>query len=154
MRSEGLRILIRSVLLLFLGFQLFLLLSLPSDFTPAGNSGEEQERKPYPVEQENSLSRVPAFSYAFESMFDLKVSRPVPVSRGPGPLVEISVPKLNFVGVIQTADSTVYSFKEEKTNRILLLQEGSARNGYSLLRADGDTFLLRYDEIEFEVRKK
>ncbi|MCK4542405.1 MAG: hypothetical protein KAU17_09235, partial [Spirochaetales bacterium] len=101
-----------------------------------------------------SLSRVPAFSYAFESMFDLKVSRPVPVSRGPGPLVEISVPKLNFVGVIQTADSTVYSFKEEKTNRILLLQEGSARNGYSLLRADGDTFLLRYDEIEFEVRKK
>jgi hypothetical protein len=154
MRSEGLRILIRSGLLLFLGIQLFLLLSLPSDITPAGNSGEEQERKPYPVEQESSLIGVPAFSYAYESMFDLKASRPVPVSREPETAVEIPVPKLNFVGVIQTADSTVYSFKEEKTNRILLLQEGSERNGYTLLRVDGDTFLLRYDEIKFEVKKK
>jgi len=70
------------------------------------------------------------------------------------PLPQQDAPSLKFVGMIETDEVKIYSFRNMDTNKLLLFEEGVELEGITLLSVEARTFRFKKDGITFQVEKE
>ena len=78
------------------------------------------------------------------------------------PIVDVTIPTIHFVGMIETDKKIIYSFRNIDTNRLLLLEEGASVNGLTLLTIERpvigiggeEVFIIKKHGHIFQVDKK
>ena len=83
-----------------------------------------------------SDNKVPVFTYSLESLFPRQIAAVVvkdtiPIPEEPVP--DVRIPDLKFIGMIETDERVIYSFKYVGLNKMLLFEEGVETDGLTLL---------------------
>lgn len=164
MHEVKLTYVLRTVSILFIFILVFLFLRLNSlkRYNIEESSGGEI-RIDYEHNISSSDNRSPEFTYNLESLFPHqlipKIIEPVIITE---PVIDVPVPTLQFVGMIETDKKLIYSFRNRDTNRLLLLEEGACVDGLTLLPVErpvngtdeGNVFILKKQSITFQVDKE
>ncbi len=151
-----------SIIIIFLIVFLYILLNtLIDDVAP--EIGDTKSGKEYKYMASPRAGAIPEFTYNLESLF-LKelipaIAETIIVSE---PVIEVDIPSLQFVGMIETDDAKIYSFRNMDTNRLLLLEEGVKIDGLTLLAIErsvsgtvgGEVFIIKKQGHTFQVDKK
>jgi len=118
-------------------------------------SGNSQLRKEYEYIDNSKSTNIPEFTYKLKSFF-VKQSVPVIVETKivTESIIPSAPPSLKFVGMIETEDKIIYSFRNMNTNKLLLFEEGVEMSGITLIFASWTGYTLKKNEIIFQVDKK
>jgi len=98
---------------------------------------------------------IPEFSYNIVSLFPRRLA-PAEVKTKiiTNPLPLQAAPSLTFVGMIETDEAVIYSFRDRDTNKMLLFEEGVELEGIILLSVEARTYRFKKDGITFQVEKE
>ena len=121
-----------------------------------------QPGKEYEYRDSAKDAAVPEFSYGLESLFLKELIPVTPTAELVTDLVSpVAPPSLQFVGMIETDEKTIYSFRNMDTSRLLLLEEGMSIDGITLLAIERspagigreDVFIIKKQDHIFRVGK-
>ena len=143
-----------SVIIIFLIVFLYIMLNTKIDNIVL-ESNDTQPGKEYEYGINPKSMSIPGFSYDLELLFPRQLI-PVLVDTiiVSETIVPVDIPSLKFVGMIETDEAIIYSFRNEDTNRLLLLEEGIKVTGITLLSARATGYTLKKNETAFQVVKK
>jgi hypothetical protein len=120
-------------------------------------------RKEYEYRDSAKGMSVPEFTYNLESLFLKELIPVIATAEIVTELVPPVVPpSLQFVGMIETDDKIIYSFRNMDTNRLLLLEEGMSIDGITLMAIERspagiggeEVFIIKKQDHTFQVDKK
>ena len=126
-------------------------------------SSDTQPRKEYEYRNSAKGTTIPEFTYNLESLFPRQL---IPVIVEAEIVTEsippVAPPSLQFVGMIETDEAIIYSFRNMDTNRLLLLEEGMSIDGLTLLAIERspagiggeEVFIIKKQDHTFQVDKK
>ena len=143
-----------SIILIFLIVLLYIVLNVfPGDiYLESGNS---QLRKKYEYIDRSKIRTIPDFTHNLELLFlKHQVQAIVKTKIVTESIPPSASPSLKFVGMIETDNKIIYSFRNMDTNRILLLEKGVEVSGIILLATHTQGYILKNNEITFQVGKK
>lgn len=92
----------------------------------------------------------PVFSSAVESLFP-KVLKPVEVKKTIHLEKGIIIPELTFIGMVETAEKRIYSFKDLDTGNLLFLEKGVNIKGLTLVNCADNTCTIKINDTTFQV---
>ncbi len=156
MHNINLQGLLRSVSIIIISLVVFLYIGLTVFLADIIlESSNSQPRKEYEYRDSAKGTSVPEFTYNLESLF-LKQLIPVIVETKivTESIPPVAPPSLQFVGMIETDEAIIYSFRNMDTNRLLLLEEGVEMAGITLLSVESTGYTFKNNEITFQVDKK
>lgn len=126
-------------------------------------SSDTQSRKEYEYRDSAKGTTIPEFTYNLESLFPRQLIPVIVETKiDSKPVVPVNIPSLQFVGMIETDERMIYSFRNMDTNRLLLLEEGMSTSGLTLLDIErspagisgGEVFIIKNQDHTFQVDKK
>lgn len=122
-------------------------------------SGDTESGKEYLYMAITGAGVIPEFTHNPESLFPKPLVRPVvPVIAESiivsEPASPVDIPSLQFVGMIETSDKTIYSFRNMDTNKLILFEEGVEKDDLTLISEEGRSYTFKKKEFVFQVDKK
>ena len=118
-------------------------------------SSISQPRKEYEYIGSAKDPGIPEFTYTLESLFPKQpVPVVVPTKLDSKPVNPVNIPLLQFVGMIETDNKIIYSFRNIHTNKLMLFEEGVVLEGTMLIAVETSKYTFRKNEITFQVDKK
>jgi hypothetical protein len=164
MHNINLQGLLRSVSIIVISLAVFFYIGLTGLFDDIIlESSDIQPGKEYEYSDSAKSTSIPEFTYILESLFPKKL---IPVIAETDIVTKLapSVPllSLQFVGMIETDEKKIYSFRNMETNRLLLLEEGMSIDGVTLLTIERspagtggeEVFIIKKQDHTFQVDKK
>ena len=155
---------LRSVSIVIISLVVFLYIGLNILFDDIIlESSNSQSRKEYEYRDSAKGTSIPGFTYNLESLFLKELIPVIAAAEIVTELVSPVVPpSLQFVGMIETDDKIIYSFRNMDTNRLLLLEEGMSIDGITLLAIERspagiggeEVFIIEIQDHTFQVDKK
>jgi len=114
-----------------------------------------QPQKEYEYTGSAKSLNIPEFAYELESLF-LKQQVPVIATTklDSKPVAPVNIPLLQFVGMIETDEKRIYSFRNKDTNKLMLFEEGVVLEGTILIAVEASKYTFKKNEITFQVDKK
>lgn len=98
----------------------------------------------------------PPFDYTVNSLFPRnsgsETKKTVPAKKAA--VEQTAVPSLTFIGIVETDNKKIYSFKHTHTQRLLFLEKGVENNGITLISDSGTTCTLKIKDRTFQVEKR
>jgi len=98
----------------------------------------------------------PSFDYTVNSLFPRssgnKTKKTVPEKKAA--MEQTAAPSLTFIGIVETDNKKMYSFKDTHTQRLLFLEKGMENNGITLIGDSGATCTLTIKDRTFQVGKR
>ena len=146
---------LRIASLLCILLSLFLLVYLNTPDTGGTKDFLSPQRSEYHHEINEMNRSIPVYSGLAESFFlpapatgaGVKTAAPVQAE-------EVSIPPLQFVGMIETGEKVIFSFRDTSSNRLLLLEKGEEKDGITLIARNKSEFILNKDKSTFKVDMK
>ncbi|MCK5197923.1 MAG: hypothetical protein KAR21_06210 [Spirochaetales bacterium] len=155
---------LRSVSIVIISLVVFLYIGLNILFDDIIlESSNSQSRKEYEYRDSAKGTSIPGFTYNLESLFLKELIPVIAAAEIVTELVSpVAPPLLQFVGMIETNEATIYSFRNMDTNRLLLLEEGMSIDGITLLAIERspagigreEVFIIKIQDHTFQVDKK
>ncbi len=160
MREIKLAYILRTVSILIAFLLIFLIIKLNAlkDNT-AADYFEGQSGKNYNHEYDLFEPSIPDFTYDLKSLFPRQVIFGIVEKKAVAKLADaVIIPDLKFIGMIETDNKRIFSFRNKNTNKLLLLEEEVSVGGFTLLQgaeaAEEKVFLIKKQDITFRVDKK
>ncbi len=145
---SGSIIIISLIVILYIG----LIILIDDIFIESSNS---QPRKEYEYRDSEKGMSIPDFSYNLESLFPKQLIPVIATTKLDSiPVVPVNIPSLQFVGMIETDDKIIYSFRNMDTKKLMLFEEGVILKGIILLTAEAAKYTFKKNKITFQVDKK
>lgn len=98
----------------------------------------------------------PSFDYTVNSLFPRnsgkKTKKTVPEKKTA--MEHTAAPSLTFIGIVETGNKKIYSFKDTHTKRLIFLEKGIENNGITLIGDSGTTYTLKIKDRTFQVEKR
>ena len=126
-------------------------------------SSNSQPRKEYEYRDSTTGTSIPEFTYNLESLFPKQLIPVIVETKIVSESIPpVAPPSLQFVGMIETDEAIIYSFRNMDTNRLLLLEEGMSIDGLTLLAIERspagiggeEVFIIKKQDHTFQVDKK
>ena len=164
MHNINLQGLLRSVSIIIISLLVFLYIGLNTITDDIiFETGDSQPGKKYEYKAGFTGISIPKFTNNLESLFPRKIIPEVVAAKIiPEPVSPVDLPALQFVGMIETDDKIIYSFRNMDTNRLLLLEEGMSIDGITLMAIERspagiggeEVFIIKKQDHTFQVDKK
>jgi len=138
------------IIILFVIFLYIMLNTLLDDVV--SESSDSQPEKNYEYRAGSVGTSIPNFNNNIESIFPGKIiPKVVEVTIVSEPAAPVDIPSLQFIGMIETDEKTIYSFRNKDTNKLMLFEEGVVLEGITLVSAEEKKYTFKKNEIKFQV---
>lgn len=140
-----------SIVIISLTIFLYIMLNTLTDDI-VFESGDSQPGKKYEYIAGPAGMSIPKFTYNPESLFPGQlipvIVETIIVSE---PAAPVDIPSLQFIGMIETDERKIYSFRNMDTNKLMLFEEGVVLEGITLVSAEEKKYTFKKNEIKFQV---
>ncbi len=142
-----------SLLIIFLLIFLYIILNTTAYYV-VPEIDNTNSRKKYEYRESPAGASIPEFTFNLESLFPRKIISEVVVATIiPEPAIPVDIPSLQFVGMIETDERRIYSFRNLDTTKLLLFEEGVTLKGIKLIFTEDGKYTFMKNETTFQVGK-